>query len=100
MARQERILSECETGRLSGFSGLPLDRNIKPDTLDVVNSLLLDASALDFSGFADWSADFGFDADSIKARAIYDACIACGLALRAGLGDAMLQELRDAFSEY
>lgn len=99
------IISECETGRAVvrwSYGNVPQlsPRAIVPDACDVIHSFLMDAGALDFAGFADWCADYGMDSDSIRARASYDACIACGVALRAGLGEALMQELGESFADY
>jgi hypothetical protein len=104
LMRHELLSRECETGRAAGLlasAGVGVrGRDILPDACDVMSSLLLDGSAVDCCGFADWCGNFGYDADSITARATYDACLSCGLALRAALGDAVLAELREAFADY
>lgn len=83
---------ECETGRASTVSGKP----ILPSLADVMHSLLLDASAIDCATYEDWAADFGYDADSRKGEAMYRACLDHALRLRRALGDAILQQLREA----
>lgn len=44
-----------------------------PDAADVLYSLLLDSDAVGQS-FASWCSDFGYDTDSRKAFATYEAC--------------------------
>ena len=66
---------------------------------DVVSSLLLDASVLDHSGFEDWASDLGFDLDSRKAEDTYRLCVDRALAMRAAIGDAVLEELRGLANE-
>ena len=70
-----------------------------PSASDVLFSLCLDASALDYAAFEDWAIDYGYDADSRKADGIYKQCLAYGLALRAAIGDADLSALRDLANE-
>ena len=47
---------------------------IHPAIEDVLYSLSGVAGVLTSNGFEDWCSDLGFDADSIKAKATYDAC--------------------------
>jgi len=44
-----------------------------PSAASVLNSLILDSSA-SAQSFADWASDFGYDTDSRKSLAIYEAC--------------------------
>lgn len=110
-ARQRRTVDgaaaierECETGRessLSGFGarpvlgGKPLQA---PDLVDVLGCLVRDADALDAARFEDWASDYGYDTDSREAESTYRACLATGVALRAALGNDVLDELRAAAS--
>lgn len=91
----KNIREECETGRICapGFKG----KVDAPDLADVLHSLLLDSSALDCRDFEDWCGDLGFEPDSIKARSIYDACIAIGLKMRGTFGDKTMRELHELF---
>jgi hypothetical protein len=57
-----------------------------PDAADVMYSLICDASGLD-QPFESWAGDYGYDADSRKAEAIYKACQANTLKLQVMLGD-------------
>lgn len=54
---------------------------IKPNPLEVLSCIARDYLSTDHVPFSDWCADFGYDADSIKARATYDACRETGLRL-------------------
>lgn len=102
--RAEFIRRECETG----FKGLYHSQIIMndrkspllPDTLDVLASLAMDSDVLDAGGFESWASDLGYDTDSRKAESIYQACLDIALKLRAALGDAGLQTLRNAFEGY
>lgn len=96
--RAEMIRYECENGKAYGrfVPGAP----IVPDACDVFHSFLSDGEAIDAGSFGSWAADYGYDEDSRKAFAAYNACIQTGLALRSALGEAALSELREAFAEY
>lgn len=98
--KRDAIRQECETGfstRGGLFCGqFKRGTAIKPDARAVISSLLHDAAVLDVGRFADWAAEYGMDADSIKARAVYDECIAHAVAFRAAVGPAMFDALRDA----
>lgn len=71
-----------------------------PSLLDVLSSLLTDASAIDSATFPDWCAEFGLDVDSRSAEKTYRACIETGLKLRAMFGDVGLAALREFFTDY
>lgn len=49
------------------------DKPVAPHPADVLQSLILDASVVGQS-FASWCSDYGYDTDSRKAFAIYEAC--------------------------
>ena len=96
---------EAETGRPHrdfswGAAPVPGSKIIQPNRLDVVNALLLDGEAIEYASFEDWASEFGFDSDSIKAKANYDECLSIGLRLRASLGDTLMAKLREAFADY
>jgi len=92
--RTNAIKKECETGR--GKHGQVLE----PELADVLHSLAMDSSALDASGFEDWAAEYDYDTNSRAAEATYKACLDIGLKLRAALGDAGFQALREAMQDY
>ena len=91
------IRRECETGTIAtpGFRG-KLDA---PDLADVFHSLLMDSNAIDSGGFEDWCAEYGYSADSIKARAMFDSCIDTALKLRGAFGESTLAQLRELFAD-
>lgn len=97
LLRFEALKKEAETGRHSQGLARPLPA---PTAADVLYSLCSDAGALDYASFEDWAADFGFDTDSREAERIYRACLDIGLKLRAAIGDAGLEQLREAFQDY
>ena len=95
----EKIAVETETGRgwrAHGGRGAP----IEPDKLDVINSLVMDASVLNSSSFEDWADEFGYDRDSRKAETIYRACLDIALKLRNAIGEAGLEKLQQASQDY
>ena len=71
-----------------------------PDPVDIVWCLFVDSGALDYASFEDWAGDLGFDSDSIKAKGMYDACLAVGLFLRSGVGEAGLSHMAELFEDF
>ena len=58
-------------------SGLTHDkrgRTVHPTVADVLHSLTLDASCVEYRSFGDWCDDFGYDTDSRKALEMFLAC--------------------------
>lgn len=99
------IAWECENGKQGrfhhwarGFRGG--DTPILPKAEDVIASLVLDSSVLDFSTYESWASDFGYDPDSRKGEAIYRACLEIALKMRSGLGEAGLAKLAEAAQDY
>lgn len=63
-------------------------RPAQPKLLDVLECLQLDCQTIDNSlGFNDWASDLGYSDDSIKAKAIYDACVGQYFALKVFFGE-------------
>ena len=92
---------ECENGRkASAVRGRGTGPELKPDAIDVLYSLVMDADALDAGGFEEWAGDLGYDVDSRKAEKTYNACIGIGLKLRRHLGEGGIVKLREAFQDY
>jgi hypothetical protein len=102
--RSQAIALEIETGKIAtAFSvgkphatGKPVPA---PEIADILHSLALESSAIDYAGFEDWAAEFGYDADSRSAESAYRECLAHALAFRALIGDSKLQELIEAANE-
>ena len=70
---------------------------VYPKLDDVLYSLLSDSEACDLD-FDEWCAEFGYDTDSRKALAVYEACKANGeKCKRLGIGGA---EMREKFANY
>jgi hypothetical protein len=60
----------------------------RPDPADVLSSLMLDASGYENAEtFEEWAADYGFDADSRKAEALYKQVGTLTRKLKRFLGD-------------
>lgn len=97
---------QCEFGKeiYSPFNKdgyLETGDNIKsPSVADLIYCLLLDADAIDYPTYEDWADTFGFDHDSRKGLALYHECLTTGLKLRSGLGESLLKELRELFSDF
>lgn len=72
---------------------------VKPTAASVLYSILLDGSAIDMS-FHDWCGDYGYDTDSISARATYDACCVIGVKLRSLLTFEMRTVLSELLQDY
>lgn len=51
-------------------------QKLAPTPHEVFASICRDGTAHE-STFQDWTVELGYDADSIKHKAIYDACVAC-----------------------
>lgn len=83
---------------LGVFHGM--SKPILPDFCDVLSSLALDATAIDYPTYEQWGPELGYDVDSRKGEAIYRQCLEIGLMLRAGMGETGLTELREACQDY
>jgi hypothetical protein len=91
---EQRMLDHPKTLHEQQTKGGLAVRATAPEVGDVLNSLSLDASALDQS-FDDWCGDFGYDTDSRKAERTYTACRDLAYKLQRLLGNAAFQELRN-----
>lgn len=104
LMRFECLQFEAEKGRAHGFmmGGSPMGGKAleAPSAADVLYSLSSDADALDYATFEDWAENYGYDPDSRKGEATYRACLEIALKLRAAIGDAGLEKLREAFQDF
>lgn len=102
--RFDAQVHEAETGkqyRNEFRFGMGNGRHLDPPTsADVLYSLVSDASAIDHPTFESWAEDYGYDTDSRSGEVIYRACLETALKLRAAIGDAGLEQLREAFHDY
>ena len=76
---------ECRTGYAAGIGSFR-NRRIMPLIRDFVQSICLEASALDYASFEDWAREYGYDEDSRKAEKMYRLCLKHAIMLRASLG--------------
>ena len=53
--------------------GSKFPTEIQPERADVIDSLMLDSEAMDYS-FSEWCDNCGYDSDSITALEIYNEC--------------------------
>ena len=70
-----------------------------PELSGIMSSLLADAEAAGMS-FRDWCDGLGYDFDSRKALATYDACVAIDTAMRRLFTSAELTEMRAIVTDY
>lgn len=105
--RNKMVALECEEGgqakhmSASDWVGVPISKKgtIKPDSYDVIWSLLLDSEVLNYSSFEDWAGDFGHDEDSRSHEKIYHDCLKIALQFRK-IGESVIEELREAYQDY
>lgn len=83
-----------------GEVGRMLGRPIEPDPASVVACFVLDSNVLDYATFEEWAGEYGYDPDSRKGEAIYRACMETALRMRAGLGEAVMADLREAAQDF
>jgi hypothetical protein len=72
---------------------------VRPDEAGVLHSLVMDAQADDMS-FSNWCDDYGYDTDSRKALATYEACCECAKKLRRLFSRAEIEALRELLQDY
>ena len=90
------IRKSLETGkyRRDPFSGASMLVEIKPPTeRDILSSLAMDASALNEGSFEGWADSLGYNADSIKAKVVFDECIKIAMGLRQVFTEAEIEAL-------
>lgn len=103
---REAVEFECESGYPArfhhwarGFSG-DKTQPILPSQIDVIHSLVTDSDVIDYRNFEEWANEFGYDPDSRSGEKVYNACLQIALGMRAGIGEAGMQTLREAFQDY
>ena len=75
------------------------DQPQAPHAADVLHCLILDSSAAEQT-FANWCAEFGYDTDSRKAIATYEACQQGADKLRRVFSRDVLAQLAEALQDY
>lgn len=98
------IKAECERGTAQfvgslGAMARPGLKKILPDSRDVIYSLLMDSEVIDYPSFEEWARDFGYDEDSRKDEAVYNACMKIALQFRR-IGESVIAELREVYQDY
>lgn len=91
----------CETGTIVEFNR---GKKIPPPALeDIMYCLLMDADVFDHANYESWASDLGYATrtkEGLDGRHIYDECLRIALQLRAMLGDATIQQLKEAFQDF
>lgn len=68
---------------------------------DILYGLLMDAQGVnDANGFEDWASNYGYDTDSRKVEATYEACKRTASDLNRLLGRANIDRLAELFQDY
>ncbi len=78
------------------FGGKPIS---PPHPADVISCLLTDSSAEDYATFEDWANEMGYDPDSRKAEAIWQACLETSRNMNRVIGHDVIEALRGPCSE-
>lgn len=90
-----------ETGVGTNFRTRYAKFTCRPPLLkDVLYCLILDSSVLDHPTFESWASDYGYDADSRKAKNIYNVCLKLALKLRQLLNSEEMRALTELFADY
>ena len=74
-------------------------RPVKPYIAGVLHSLISDSGAVD-TCFIDWTNDYGYDSDSIKALTIYNLCCENTKRLKRIFSRATLAALSEMLQDY
>lgn len=72
---------------------------VAPEIAGVLYSLILDSEALQTS-FVLWCDEYGYDSDSIKARATYEACCSNAQKINSVIPREVQAALRDLLQDY
>ncbi len=97
----KRTVADAETEQAAIERGTVGLRKLPPPQLrDVIYSLLLDYSVIDCRNFEDFAEEYGYDPDSRKTEAIYQACLKAALEFRGLFDEDEINELREAFADY
>lgn len=91
------LRTECELGYPTPPNTA---RRAMPELADVLSSIAMDSNVLEYPTFETWAEDVGPDTDSRKAEKIYRECLDTALRMRALIGDAGLEKLREACQDY
>jgi len=91
----------CETG-VSGAATVSWvhKADYQPKAADILQCLLMDASADNSVDFADWAEELGYSADSKAAEEIYNNCIRTHRRLKKIFTPQQRLELQDLLQDY
>lgn len=70
-----------------------------PHAADVLHSVVMDSSACEQS-FSDWCGEYGYDTDSRKALATYEACQQNADKLKRIFSHAQIEQIRETLQDY
>lgn len=90
---------KAPAGVTRAFDKVRMAQPQAPHPADLLHSLILDSSAAEQS-FASWCDEFGYDTDSRKALATYEACQQEADKLRGFFARETLGSLTDALQDY
>jgi len=72
---------------------LAVIQKVQPKLEEVLSGLLLDGSPFfNAESFEDWAREFGYEADSIKAKGLYDTCMETGRKLSASIPRTVIEQ--------
>lgn len=92
---------ELKTGKVwTKIKGRLAYIDLKPDPVNVLHYLVLDAKVLDYDFFEEWAESLGYDSDSRKAESIYNEILKSSKSLLKGLGKKTLEDLEILFEDY
>lgn len=72
---------------------------VPPDNAGILYGLALDSSALEYS-FEDWCSEYGYDSDSRKAHATYEACIDNARKMLKCFSKQSIQNIQEILQDY
>lgn len=92
---------ECETGKVvkSIYHNYGRGIPIQPDIDSFLSCMLMDMDVMEYYTFEDWANSMGYEEDSRKAEAIYNACRKQASEL-SKLPKSVIEELRKAYENY
>jgi len=107
------VKEACETGksrivkRKNGYDAaqggrtIPARRPIPAPTRDdIMYSLVMDSSVIDFPTYEEWARGCGYDEDSRSGEKVYRACLEIALKLRALIGDENISKFQEYYQDY
>lgn len=102
-ALRDAIISACERGKALVNINAPWGEKKPlepPKLIDILYSLVMNCSVIDYAGFEEWAIDFGYNPDSIKDNKVYKDCWQTALKMQAMLGDEVIRQLEELYQDY